>query len=629
MKFHLIDKITFWGSVALLLLVTMPLIFYPEAGEQWINQAKAILTDEFGFIYLALGLAAFCFMIYIIFSDIGQIKLGEPDEDVEFGTLSWGAMLFCGGIGASILYWGTIEWAYYYIQPPFNAIPESHEAVRWATTYGLFHWGFIAWSIYLVPALPIAYFYYVRKKEVLKVSVSLMPVIGEKKSKGLTGKLIDVMFVFGMLGGGATTLGISAPLITEGLHVLFGFPTTLLAQLGVLLICTCIFAYSSYAGMEKGIKFFSNINFWGAMGFLAFVLIVGPTVFLLNTGLDAIGRMLTNFFRMATWTEPFGGLSDFDDTHFPQDWTIFYWAWWLVFAPSMGLFIARISRGRTMKQMVAGSLFFGSLGCFLFFIVLGNYSLSLQLSGALDVIQILKDQGPTSAIYATLGQLPFSYLAILVFTILCVIFTATTFDSISYILAAVVQKKINKEPMRWNRLFWAFALSFLPATLLFMGGLSTLQTAAIVGGLPLLFIVALQMVSIVKAANFDLRNQEEYSDPVINITETDEIDPWSTEGIALAKFEQLRDEAQEASENERLANNDLFAVRKKIRSLALQWDADVAEHKIPDELLEEQKRATDALKEARTTKETASKAAQQARMEFTRLTREKNENDDT
>ncbi len=469
-SFSLIDKPTFFGAIALLLTIIFPLILFPEQGASWIATAKTFMTDKLGFLYLSLGIGAFGFMIYVIFSDMGQIKLGDSDEKPEFATASWAAMLFCGGIGASILYWGCIEWAYYYQSPPFQLEPGSEEAVRWAATYGLFHWGPIAWSIYLVPALPIAYFFYVRKQPVLKVSSALMPVLGEENSKGAAGKIVDVLFIFGLLGGAATTLGLAAPLISEGLNQLFGMPKTTFTQILVLLICTAIFAYSSYAGLEKGIKILSNINFWGAMGLLAFVLAVGPTIFMLETGLDSIGRMLSNFFVMATWAEPFGGYGTFDDTHFPQDWTIFYWAWWLVFAPSMGLFVARISRGRTIKQMVSGSIFFGSLGCFLFFMILGNYGLSLQLSNQLDVVHILNTQGATSAIFAMLGELPFSTLIIGLFTVLCVIFTATTFDSISYILASVVQNNVTEEPMRWNRMFWAFTLSFLPTVLMFMVG---------------------------------------------------------------------------------------------------------------------------------------------------------------
>lgn len=624
LNFQLIDRPTFFGALGLLISTVVPLLLFPKEGTEWIAIAKSFMTDKLGFLYLGLGVAAFFFMIYIVFSDIGQIKLGDPDEAPEFKTASWAAMLFCGGIGASILYWGAIEWAYYYQSPPFQLEPGSEEAVRWAATYGIFHWGPIAWSIYLVPALPIAYFFYVRKQPVLKVSAALMPVIGEARSHGWVGKLVDVLFIFGLLGGGATTLGLAAPLITEGVNYLFGVPKTTETQVIVLLICTAIFAYSAYAGMEKGIKLLSNINFWGALGLLAFILICGPTIFMLETGLDSLGRMLSNFFVMATWAEPFGGYGSFADTHFPQDWTIFYWAWWLVFAPSMGLFVARISRGRTIKQMVTGSIFFGSMGCFLFFMILGNYGLSLQLSGALDVVGILNAEGATKAIFSILEQLPFSTFVIAAFTVLCLIFTATTFDSISYILASVVQNNVTEEPMRWNRLFWAFALSFMPSVLLFMGGLSTLQTAAIVGGLPLLVIAVMLMVSAVKAATLDLSHQEGYEDPTINIEELPDVDPWSKEGMALAKFEQLRDAAIEAADAEREALNAIWKLKKKMRAEALsRGDSGYELGDLPQEMHDELEQLTDAAMSAKDAKLAASEQAQEARVAFNDIMKQK------
>ncbi|WP_200765851.1 BCCT family transporter [Vibrio nigripulchritudo] len=618
--FSLIDKPTFFGALFLLTLVTIPLIAFPAEGAHWIAIAKSFMTDKLGFLYLTLGMTAFFFMIYVVFSDMGQIKLGDADEKPEFATASWAAMLFCGGIGASILYWGCIEWAYYYQSPPFQLEPGSEEAVRWAATYGIFHWGPIAWAIYLIPALPIAYFFYVRKQPVLKVSSALMPALGEERTQKAPGKIVDVLFIFGLLGGAATTLGLAAPLIGEGLYQLFGIPQTTYSQIGVLLVCTAIFAYSSYAGMEKGIKVLSNINFWGAMGLLVFVLMVGPTIFMLETGLDSIGRMLSNFFTMATWAEPFGGYGSFDNTHFPQDWTIFYWAWWLVFAPSMGLFIARISRGRTIKQMVTGSIFFGSLGCFLFFMVLGNYGLSLQLSGELDVVAVLNAEGATKAIFSMLGALPFSKLVIAVFTLLCVIFTATTFDSISYILASVVQNNVSEEPMRWNRMFWAFTLSLLPTVLMFLGGLSTLQTAAIVGGLPLLAISAMLMVSAVRATSLDIRHQEDYVEPTINIEDLPDIDPWSSEGMALARFERSRDAAQDAAEQEREALSQLLAMRKRIRAYVLEHSEEesLADHELPAEMQSELQSLQDLVAQTKEHKEQLSQQAQEARMEFNR-----------
>ena len=529
-SFKLIDTATFFGALALLLAVTIPLILFPAQGEIWVGLARSFVVENFGFLYLSLGVGAGVFVLYIAFSDIGRITLGHPDEKPEFTTASWAAMLFCAGIGASILYWGTIEWAYYYQAPPFQLEPESAEAARWAAAYGIFHWGPLAWAIYLIPALPIAYFYYVRDRNVLKVSEALLPVLGEGPAHGKTGKLIDVLFVFGMLGGGATSLGLAAPLINEGAHELFGAPRDITTQIIVLVVCTAVFGASAYAGLKKGIQKLSVINMWLALGLLTFVLIVGPTVFMLNTGIDALGRVVSNLIHMATWIEPFGGFENFEDTQFPQDWTIFYWAWWLAFAPSVGLFIARISRGRTIREMIVGAIFFGTLGCFLFFMCLGNFGMYLQLSGELDVIHILNSETPTAAIFAILGQLPMRTAVLATYTVLAVIFTATTFDSISYILAAVVQRKIDDEPMRWNRLFWAGALSFMPITLLLLGGLETLQTASIVGGAPLLIVALLLCMAMVKVARYDLYHQPHVQDNDIHIQILPDQDPWTANG---------------------------------------------------------------------------------------------------
>ncbi|XSG83253.1 MAG: BCCT family transporter [Methyloligella sp. ZOD6] len=618
-SFALIDKPTFFGAIGLLLAATLPLAFWPTQGGLWVGVARAFMVDKIGVAYLLLGLGALIFMVFIVFSRIGQIKLGEPDEEPEFSTGSWAAMLFCGGIGASILYWGAIEWAYYYLAPPFGLEPGSHQAIEWAAAYGMFHWGPVAWSIYLIPALPIAYFYYVRRRPVLKISLAVMPVIGQRAAEGWPGKLIDVLFIFGLLGGAATTLGLAAPLITSGMNILFGIPMSIVSQIAVLLVCTVIFAASSYAGLERGLKLLSNLNLWLTVAVLAFILVAGPTVFLLETGLSSLGRMLSNFFLMATYTESFGGWAGIGDSHFPQDWTIFYWAWWLVFAPSMGLFIARISRGRTIREMVTGSIFFGSVGCFLFFVILGNYGLWLQLSGALDVVSLLDGQGPFVAIFAILETLPLTWLVVLSFTVLAVLFTATSFDSISYILASVVQNDVSEEPMAWNRLFWALALTFLPAVLLIVGGLDTLQTAAIVGGVPLLAITVMLCVATLRVAQLDLRLQPDYTEPVVHIEDFPEIDPWSPEGTALGKFDQKRAEASAAAAAEREALDALTAYKYTLRHRqglfgSRRKDGQRARAQGLDRLEELEKSYRSSVER----KLEATRAAQEARAEFDR-----------
>lgn len=523
-----IDWYTFIGVIAMILAVTLPLLFFPEAGARWVAEVKTLVTQKLGVFYLGIGVVSVIFVIYIACSDIGNIKAGKPEDDIEFKTTSWAAMLFCAGIGASILYWGMIEWAYYYQSPPFGLEAASPDAIKWAATYGIFHWGPVAWAIYLVPAIPIAYFYHVRNKPILKVSQSLAPLLGDKIASSRWGRTIDIFFIFGMIGGGATTLGLASPMITNGLNQLFGLPINIWMQLIVLLLTTAIFAYSAFQGMKNGIQLLSNINFYLALVFLGFVLLVGPTGFMLNVGLESLGRSLSHSIEMMTNIGAFNQFTDygFEPSTFAQDWTVFYWAWWLVFAPTIGLFIARISKGRTIRQIVVGSIFFGSLGCAMYFIILGNYGLYLQLTNELDVVSILNDQSASAAIFAILQTLPMGTVVVAVFTVLAVIFTATTFDSISYILASVVQKEVDGEPKRWNRLFWAFALCFMPAVLMFFGDLNTLQTASIFAGAPLIIIMAMMMASIIKAAKFDLWFQPDYEKPTIHIEEIPENSPW-------------------------------------------------------------------------------------------------------
>jgi len=525
---NLIDKPTFIGSLALLLSVTIPLIIWPEAGAEFVKKSRELVVNNFGSAYLLLGLGAFIFMFYVAFSDIGKIKLGEPNSEPEFKTMSWAAMLFCAGIGIGIMVWAPVEWVYYYQSPPFFVEAGTVEAMKWASTYGIFHWGPLAWAIYLVPALPIAYSYHVRRVKALKLSEAMAPAIGSRNVNGFIGKLVDILFVFGMLGGGATTLGLGAPLLNEGLHQLFGLPRSVSVQIGVLILCTMIFGASAYSGMKRGIQRLSNINLILIIILLTFVLIVGPTVFIAESSLVSIAVLVENFFTMSTYLEPFGGLNNFPDTSFPQDWTVFYWAWWLAFAPTIGMFIARISRGRTMANMILGALCYGTIGCALFFMILGNYGIHLQLSGELDVVAVFNSEGRSAAIFAILGTLPYSTIIIFFYTILAIVFLSTTFDSISYILASVVQKEVPDEPMRWNRLFWAGALSFLPVTLMLMrGDLGTLQTASIVGGFPLVIISLLLCIAVYRIAHFDLKRQSFLGPKEINISEYPDKDPWS------------------------------------------------------------------------------------------------------
>ena len=505
-KEKIMDWPTFIGTVIVLLAAVIPMMVFPSASEKVITDINSAISNSIGSVYLFIGLAVLFFVLYIAFGRYGNVTLGKASDKPEFNNFSWAAMLFCAGIGSDILYWGVIEWAFYYQVPPNGAKGMTDEALTYATQYGMFHWGPIAWAIYVLPALPIGYLVFVKKQPVYKISQACRPVLKGQTDKFL-GKLVDILFIFGLLGGAATSLALGVPLISSGIERLTGIDgDNMVIRSIILFTITVIFAISSYTGLKKGIQKLSDINVWLSFLLLAFVFIVGPTIFIMETALTGFGNMMRDFFHMATWMEPFGGIRNRKETNFPQDWTIFYWSWWLVYAPFIGLFIARISKGRRLKEVILGTIAYGTLGCVLFFGIFGNYAVYLQISGQFNVVDFLNKHSTEATIIEVMHQLPMGSLIIVLFLISAFLFLATTFDSGSYILAAASQKKVIGEPLKANRLFWAFALCLLPFSLMLVGGeraLEVLKTASLLASVPLLFIFTFMMISFIITLNKD------------------------------------------------------------------------------------------------------------------------------
>mgnify|MGYP001814392523 FL=1 len=493
-----IDWPSFIACVAIIVVVGLTLLVAPDAAAERLNAIYEFIAVEFGIFYLLASVAAIGFLVWLASSRFGNVRLGDDDSEPEFRTLSWVAMLFCAGVGAGLMYWCATEWAWYFDSPPFGAEPRSPEAAEWASTYGLFHWGFTAWAFYCLPAIAIAYPFYVRKKDVLRFSLSCDELLGDREH-GPFARFIDFLFMIALIGGAATSLGFSSPMIAACLAWLFGVETSFSLEVIVVAICVGLFVFSVWLGLKRGIKRLSDINMALALGLLLFILVVGPTVFLLKTSLNGLGVMTQNFVRMNFWTDPF------TDSGFVESWTIFYWAWWIAFAPYVGLFITRISGGRTIRQVITGMLIFGSLGSWIFYMVIGNYSLFLQLEGGLDFVGIMNSVSGNAAIVAMLETLPLAVLVVLVFAVVSIVFAATTYDSASYSLAsgATLHLSAGDDPARWHRVFWAFALAVLPVALMFIGGLKAMQSVLLVVSLPILVVGILMSVSLVKALRAD------------------------------------------------------------------------------------------------------------------------------
>ncbi len=270
-----------------------------------------------------------------------------------------------------------------------------------------------------------------------------------------------------LIGGAGSSLGFSTPLIAALLNRLTGIPADFALELMVVSICVLVFATSVWLGLQEGIRRLSNFNIVLALIFLLAVLLASDTLFLLKMAVNSLGFLFQNSLMMTFWTDPI------DNTGFVGDWTVFYWAWWIAYGPFVGLFVTRISRGRTLREVVIGMLLLGSLGVWLFFLVLGNHSLGLQLSGQLDVVEIMQASGGNAAVVAGLNTLPMAGLIIGVFAVVAVIFVSTTYDSASYTLAATASQSmdVSEDPPRWHRVFWAVAIAILPIGLMYAGGI--------------------------------------------------------------------------------------------------------------------------------------------------------------
>jgi BCCT family betaine/carnitine transporter len=488
-----IDWTIFLPSLIIVALAGSYLVGFPELAAVTSSKAMAFITGQFGWLFVFTGAAAFCFAMWLAFGRYNQVKLGQPGEQPEFSEVSWAAMMFSAGIGIGLVSWAFVEPVYYLTTPPMGIEPHSSKAMEWAHMYGQFHWSFIPWSLYAVAAVPVAYMLYVKDIPTLRISAACEGVLTTEKRRRLN-PLIDTLVIIGLIGGAGTSLGLGVPLVSAFVSSLLDIPDTLMTRLGVLLLWTVMFGASVYRGLNKGIRILSDINIILAILVLLFILIVGPTVFILTLSANSVGLMLNNFIHMSFWLDPIeaGG--------FPEAWTLFYWAWWVSYAPMMGLFFGRISKGRTIRQLILGVVGWGSLGCCSFLAICGGYALALEFNGSLAVASTLQEQGISPTVVAIVSQMPWGQFMVALYTFLSFIFLATTLDSAAYVLASISTRNLpgDQEPSKTNRLVWAFSLAFIAVGLLVVGGLKAVQSTTIITALPLIPVLLLLALSLMR-----------------------------------------------------------------------------------------------------------------------------------
>ncbi len=494
-----IDWTLFAIAVGAILVACLPMLLYPEEAKEVTSQVFSWLTQELGLLYQWAAVGCLIVLCVVAFGKYGKIRLGGSKTTPTYSLLAWMGMLFCSGIGAGLLYWTPIEWAYYLSTPPLGVSPNDPMAIELAATYGIFHWGFSAWAIYALPAVAIAVPYYQRKVPYLRLSTSLCGIAGDDIATRPVGRLVDLCFIVAMVAGTGTSLGLATPAIAACISVLFGVQGGMALDAAVALIAMSLFALSVYLGLDAGIKRLSMINLAVALIFLLFILAVGPTVFILEMGSNSVGLLIQEFVRMNTWTDPA------TNAGFVEEWTIFYWAWWLAYAPFMGIFVSRISRGRTIREVIVGMIGLGTAGCAVFFIVIGNSAMWFELNDVLALKDMVLGDDGDLAIATFVEALPYQPLPLLLYLVLAFIFTATTYDSASYVIAGMATRRLHAgdHPVRWHRVFWAFMLIVLPITLMYMNDLTAVKNASIIASLPLLVIFVLMTIALFRELRED------------------------------------------------------------------------------------------------------------------------------
>ncbi|WP_083940135.1 BCCT family transporter [Saccharomonospora saliphila] len=475
-------KAVFVTSIALSALVVLWGVVWPASfGAVTARLLDLVVVDLSWFFLLAANLFL-VFVIYLGFSRYGRIKLGKKDDKPDFGRPSWFAMMFQAGMGPAIIFWGLAEPLSHYVNVPFGlAEPGTSEAAGVAIQYSFFHWALHPWAIYAVAGLAVAYFSH-RKGERGLLSAIFRPLLGNRVD-GPVGKTIDTLAVLAVVFGIAVALGQAGLQMTAGLGETFGVPNTVFVQLAVLGLTTLAFMASATTRIEHGIKWLSNISMLIAPLLFVFYFIVGPTATQLNVLTEGTGDYLTNLVPMSFRLDAFSF-----DAEWMGSWTVFYWSWWIAWAPYVGLFMARISRGRTIREFVAATVLFPSVVSMIWIAVFGGAALQLARSGEASAIAETVEQSPAAGMFLFIQEYPLPFLLSIITLVVLWVFFVAGADAGTVVLGELSTGGLSN-PKTWVRILWGVLLAGVAAVLLVTGGLGGLQKASVLTGTPFAIIL--------------------------------------------------------------------------------------------------------------------------------------------
>lgn len=458
-----------------------------RAGETLSNIAFGTICFDFGWFFEWYIAAVVIICILLCVLPVGKKRFGS--EKPEFSTFSWIGMMFTGVAGFGVLTWTAIEWFYYYQTPTWGIEPYSVEALYYSTAYPLHHWGPIIFAAATLMAVVVAYQMHCKKVTNVRPSTACVSVIGEKNAKGALGKVIDALFAISILTGLVTAIGVNVPTLFGIISRVFGVQPNFVAQSCVIILWSVVMALLLFTGLKKGVKFLSDFRVIAGFAILIYLLFVGPTSYLLNGMVDNIGMYLQNILRLTFNTDTYAASGT------PQNWTVFYWCWYIALAIQTGIFFAKISRGRTVRQLIIGALAAQSIGSWIFFGIFMNYSIYTFQNEAVDLATIIATSGQGEAIVALWDHIPFVKFLYPVLMVYGFFSMQTLLNGNVYSMAMVTTKELSsdEEPPRWNRVFWSLGVGAIAISLLLIGGISSAQSVTIIGSIPGVIIMTLMI----------------------------------------------------------------------------------------------------------------------------------------
>ncbi|MCQ9171178.1 choline BCCT transporter BetT [Corynebacterium amycolatum] len=484
-----------------ILAIALWAIFAPENAADTLASIVAWVSKNFGWFYIVTATVAVLFMLYIAISRTGQIKLGPEHAKPQFGLFSWASMLFAAGIGIDLLFFSVAEPVAQYYGPP-TGDAETIEAARQAVVFTLFHYGVTGWALYALMGMAFGYFAY-RLNMPLTIRSALYPIIG-KRIHGPAGEAVEIAAMLGTVFGVATSLGIGVVQLNYGLRVLFGVEESTSWQIALIVVAVSVAIASAVSGVDKGIRRLSELNVGLAICLMLYILVTGRTAFLFDALVMNVGEYVSKFPSMTMDTYAFSGAQEWLNS-----WTLFFWAWWVAWAPFVGLFLARISRGRSLRQFVVGTLTIPFLFVLMWVSVFGNSALDLVINGDSEFGQTALDY-PERAFYLLLEQYPAPMMVAAVASLIGLLLYITSADSAALVMSNFTSKitDTQQDGKKWTRIFWAVVVGVLTISMLYVGGIPTLQSATIVMGLPFAFVIYLVMYGLFKSLRLELLQQD-------------------------------------------------------------------------------------------------------------------------